>query len=59
MHRPTRQHKNLLQKIEKKVARSRKSGKKAKRWKKWAEEYKDNVKQEGGAKKKEGAAKKS
>lgn len=51
MHRPTRQHKNLLQKIENKVARSRKSGKKAKRLKKWAAEYKDNVKEEGGAKK--------
>ncbi len=52
MHRPTRQHKNLLQKIEEKVARSRKSGKKAKRWKKWAEEYKDNVKEQGGGSKK-------
>ncbi len=39
MHRPTRQHRNLAAKIEKKTARSRKSGKKAKRLKKWAETY--------------------
>ncbi len=39
MHRPTRQHRNLAAKIEKKTARSPKPGKKAKRWKKWAETY--------------------
>jgi hypothetical protein len=42
MHRPTRQHKNLLAKIERKVAQSPKgTGKKAKRWKKAAETFKD------------------
>lgn len=40
MHRPTRQHRNLLAKIENKTARSRNRGKKAKRWSKWAAEYK-------------------
>ncbi len=41
MHRPTRQHANLIAKIEEKKTKSRKSGKKAKRLAKWAEEYKE------------------
>lgn len=49
MHRPTRQHKHLLEKIEEKKARSRKRGKKAKRLAKWAEEYKDLCKEHGKA----------
>ena len=40
MHRPTRQHGNLLKKIETKKARSRLKGKKAKRLAKWVESYK-------------------
>jgi hypothetical protein len=47
MHRPTRQHANLLKKIEEKKARSRKRGKKVKRWAKWAETYKELCKEEG------------
>jgi hypothetical protein len=41
MNRPSRQHRNLLAKIEKKAARSRSRGKKAKRLAKWAETYKE------------------
>ena len=40
MHRPTRKHKHLLAKIERKQAKDRPRGKKAKRWTKWAEAYK-------------------
>ncbi|HRI63857.1 MAG TPA: hypothetical protein PK156_06455 [Polyangium sp.] len=44
MHRPSRQHNHLLQKIARKEslakARSRKNGKRLKQWKKWAESYK-------------------
>ncbi|HVY47638.1 MAG TPA: hypothetical protein VHB21_17230 [Minicystis sp.] len=41
MHRPTRQHATLAQKIAEKEARShkKKPGKKAKRYKKWAATY--------------------
>jgi hypothetical protein len=39
MHRPTRQHRHLVAKLERKNARSRKTGAKAKRWKKSAEAY--------------------
>jgi hypothetical protein len=41
MNRPSRQHRSLLAKIAKKVARSRVRGKKAKRMAKFAETYKD------------------
>ena len=41
MHRPTRQHRNLVAKIERKSTRRRTDGKKARRWKKWAEQYKN------------------
>jgi len=34
MHRPTRQHRNLVKKLERKASRSRRVGKKARRWKK-------------------------
>jgi hypothetical protein len=44
MHRPTRQHNHLVQKIARKEslvkARNRKNGKRLKQWKKWAEAYK-------------------
>ncbi len=44
MHRPTRQHNSLLQKIARKESlaktRNRKNGKRLKQWKKWAEAYK-------------------
>jgi hypothetical protein len=44
MHRPSRQHNHLLQKIARKESlaktRNRKSGKRLKQWKKWAEGYK-------------------
>jgi hypothetical protein len=40
MHRPTRQHKHLAAKLERKATRSRRNGAKAKRWKKAAESYK-------------------
>lgn len=38
-HRPTRKHKVLKAKLESKQARSRTSGKKARRMKKWLEAY--------------------
>lgn len=40
MHRPTRQHRHLVEKIENKKTRAKKNGKKTKRWTKWAESYK-------------------
>jgi hypothetical protein len=40
MHRPTRQHRNLVAKLERKAKRSRRRGEKAKRWAKWVEGYK-------------------
>jgi hypothetical protein len=44
MHRPTRQHKHLVEKIATKTARSpRKPGRRTKRWKKWTESYKGLV----------------
>lgn len=39
MHRPTRKLKNLIDKAERKSARSRRTGRKAKRWKKQIEQY--------------------
>lgn len=39
MHRPTRQHDNLKAKLERKLAHSRKTGNKAKRWKKWLKDF--------------------
>ncbi|MBI4700164.1 MAG: hypothetical protein HY744_03180 [Deltaproteobacteria bacterium] len=39
MHRPTRQLRHLEQKIERKQARSRVSGAKARRWRKNVEHY--------------------
>ncbi len=47
MHRPTRQHRQLLAKIEQKKARSKKRGKKAKRWEKAAETFKALVPEAG------------
>ncbi len=50
MHRPTRRHKHLTSKIERKTSRSRRKGErvlrgnKIKRWTKAAEAYKDLVK---------------
>lgn len=43
MHRPTRKHRNLVAKTERKVSRSRRSGSKAKRWKKQLEQYQSLV----------------
>ncbi len=40
MHRPTRKHRHLASKTERKLARSRVIGKKSKRWKKWIDTYK-------------------
>lgn len=49
MHRPSRQHNHLLQKIARKEslikARNRKRGKRLKQWTKWAESYKGLVQQ--------------
>lgn len=39
MHRPTRQLANLKAKLERKLATSSASGKKAKRWQRWIKEY--------------------
>jgi len=39
MHRPTRQHRHLKAKLERKSAASRKVGAKARRWKKWLAHY--------------------
>lgn len=43
MHRPTRQHQHLVQKVAQKqalsAARSRKPGRKTKRWNKWVAQY--------------------
>jgi hypothetical protein len=40
MHRPTRQHQHLLQKIATKDARShKKPGRRTKKWRKWAAQY--------------------
>lgn len=39
MHRPTRKHSALKEKLEAKAGRSRNNGKKAKRWKKWIAQY--------------------
>ena len=47
MHRPTRKHRNLVAKTERKIARSRRTGAKAKRWKKQLEQYQPLV-QDGG-----------
>lgn len=49
MHRPTRQHRLLVEKIENKKARAKKPGKKLKRWTKWAESYKGLSKDAGEA----------
>ena len=43
MHRPTRKHRNLTTKLERKAARSRRSGNKARRWKKWLANYESLV----------------
>jgi len=43
MHRPTRKLKNLIAKTERKRARSRLSGAKAKRWAKHIEQFKPLV----------------
>jgi hypothetical protein len=44
MHRPTRQHAHLAEKIAAKETRShKKPGKRTKRWKKWAEQHKPLV----------------
>ncbi|MDC3960397.1 hypothetical protein [Polyangium jinanense] len=44
MHRPSRQHQHLLEKIARKEgrakAKNRKPGTRLKQWKKWAEAYK-------------------
>lgn len=44
MHRPSRQHQHLLEKIARKESRAqsknRKAGSRLKQWKKWAEAYK-------------------
>ncbi|MDI1484161.1 hypothetical protein [Polyangium sp. y55x31] len=44
MHRPSRQHQHLLEKIARKESRAkaknRKPGTRLKQWKKWAEAYK-------------------
>jgi len=44
MHRPSRQHQHLLEKIARKESRAksknRKAGARLKQWKKWAEAYK-------------------
>jgi len=49
MHRPSRKHKHLLEKIARKEALTkagnRHVGSRLKRWKKWAEAYKDLVNQ--------------
>ncbi len=39
MHRPTRKHTHLTQKLERKKAHSRVSGKKARRWRKALDKY--------------------
>jgi hypothetical protein len=46
MHRPTRRHKALEDKVAKKSARSRRRGAKQKRWNKAIEAYKAVVKED-------------
>ena len=58
MHRPTRQHQNLLEKIAAKESRAkrheRKPGKRAKQWSKWVKTYEPLT--QGGAGATESAA---
>lgn len=53
MHRPTRQHQHLLEKIARKEALSkrhtRKAGKRAKTWRKWAAAYAPLAQQENAS----------
>jgi len=39
MHRPTRKHRHLIVKAERKRARSRTTGNKLKRWQKWIDKF--------------------